>query len=103
MYKKFEIEKYTVCGKLIFKKWKDIFLNFFLHNWHADMHGFANICKLPVSDTLKICSKKLDRKWFYLSTLNFVIVCIAKKLIFNVLLGVQSFNFFKLCKNAKNP
>ena len=26
LYKKFEIEKYTVCGKLIFpKKWKDIF------------------------------------------------------------------------------
>ena len=33
LYQKFEIEKYTVCGKLILpKKWKDIFLYFFWHN-----------------------------------------------------------------------
>ena len=30
-------------------------------------------------------------------------ICIAKKLNFNVLIGVQTFHFFKLCKNAKNP
>ena len=31
LYQKFEIEKYTVCGKLILpKKWKGIFNNFFL-------------------------------------------------------------------------
>ena len=30
-------------------------------------------------------------------------ICIAKKINFNVLIGVQTFNFFKLCKNAKNP
>ena len=66
LYQKFEIEKYTVCGKLILpKKWKDIFLNFFWHNWHANLHGFANICKLYV------------------------------------LLGVQTFNFFKLQKSLK--
>ena len=52
LYQKFEIEKYTVCGKLILpKKMENIFLKLFWHNWHADLHGFANICKLPVSHT----------------------------------------------------
>ena len=51
LYQKFEIEKYTVCGKLILpKKWKG---KFFWHNWLANLHGFANICKLPVSNTFK--------------------------------------------------
>ena len=51
LYQKFEIEKYTVFGKFILpKKWKGI-KNFFWHNWLADLHGFANICKLPVSNT----------------------------------------------------
>ena len=55
LYKKFEIEKYTVCGKLIWpKKWKDIFLNL-----HADLHGFANICKLPVSNNFKDMHSKI--------------------------------------------
>ena len=56
---KFEIEKYTVCGKLILpKKWKGIFG----HNWLANLHGFANICKLPVSNTFKDMHSKFDRK-----------------------------------------
>ena len=59
LYKKFEIEKYTVCGKLILpKKWKGIFG----HNWLANLHGFANICKLPVSNTFKDMQSKFDRK-----------------------------------------
>ena len=76
---KFEIQKYTVCGKLILpKKWKDIFQNFFGHNWHANLHGFANICKLPVSNTFRDNQSKIDGKYFYLNTLNFVIICISK-------------------------
>ena len=54
LYQKFEIEKYTVCGKLILqKKWKGIFKIFFCHNWLANLHGFA---------LLKICTQKFDRK-----------------------------------------
>ena len=60
LYQKFEIEKYSVCGKLILpKKWKGIFLNFFWHNWLANLHGFANICKLPVSNTFKDMQSKM--------------------------------------------
>ena len=46
LYQKFEIEKYTVCG-------------FFGHNWLANLHGFANICKLPVSNTFKDMQSKI--------------------------------------------
>ena len=57
LYKKFEIEKYTVCGKLILpKKMEGIF---FWHNWLANLHGFANICKLPVSNTFKDMQSKI--------------------------------------------
>ena len=57
---KFEIEKYTVCGKLILpKKLKDIKKNFFWHNWRADLHGFANICNLPESNTFKNIHSKI--------------------------------------------
>ena len=60
LYQKFEIKKYTVCGKLILpKKWKDIFKKIFWHNWLADLHGFANICKLPVSITFKDMQSKI--------------------------------------------
>ena len=57
LYQKFEIEKYTVCGKLILpKKWKGIF---FWQNWLANLHGFLNICKLPVSNTFKDMQSKI--------------------------------------------
>ena len=64
LYQKFEIEKYTVCGKLILEKnWKGIFKDFFLwHNWLANLDGFANICKFPVSNTYKDMHSKFDRK-----------------------------------------
>ena len=55
---KFEIEKYTVCGKLILPK-KGISKIFFGHNWLANLHGFANICKLPVSNTFKDMQSKI--------------------------------------------
>ena len=53
LYQKFEIEKYTVCGKLILPKNGKAFFKFFWHNWLANLHGFANICKLLVSNTFK--------------------------------------------------
>ena len=62
MYQKFEIEKYKVCGKLILPKKMErhFFLNFFWHNWHANLHGFANnICKFPVSNTFKEMQSKI--------------------------------------------
>ena len=53
LYKKFEIEKFTVCGKLILpKKWKGIKKIFFgVTGLQICMYIFANICKLPVSNT----------------------------------------------------
>ena len=43
---------------------------------------------------LKIGSQKFD-------TFNFVFICIAKKLIFNVLLGVQTFHVLKTVQKCK--
>ena len=60
LYQKFEIEKYTVCGKLILPQKMERHLNFFCwHNWLANLHGFANICKLPVSNTFKDMQSKI--------------------------------------------
>ena len=56
LYQKFEIEKYTVCGKLILPKKME---RHFWHNWLANLHGFANICKLPVSNTFKDMHSKI--------------------------------------------
>ena len=60
LYQKFEIEKYTVGGKLILpKKWKGIFVKICYHNWLANLRGFANICKLPVSNTFRDMQSKI--------------------------------------------
>ena len=59
LYQKSEIEKYTVCDKLIKKNGKRLNFFFFWHNWHADLHGIANICKLPVSNTFKNMQSKI--------------------------------------------
>ena len=59
LYKKFKIEKYTVFGKLVLPKKKKAFKKKkFGHNWLANLHGFANICKLPVSNTFKDMQSK---------------------------------------------
>ena len=49
---KLEIEKNTVCGKVISsKKFVRNLFTLFLHKWHADLHGIANFCNLPVAHT----------------------------------------------------
>ena len=60
-YQKFEIEKYTVCGQLISpeKNEKALKKKKFGHNWLANLHGFLNICKLPVSNTFKDMQSKI--------------------------------------------
>ena len=60
LYQKFEVEKYTVRGRLILpQKIERNFFKFFWHNWHADLHGFANNCKLPVSNSFKDMQSKI--------------------------------------------
>ena len=101
-YQKFEIEKYTVCDKFILPKKME--RHFFVGTTGMricmDLRIFASFLYPTL---LKICIQKFDRKYFYLSTLNFVIICIEIFFIFNMLLGVHTFQgFFKLCKKAKN-
>ena len=69
MYQKFEIEKYTGCGKAIVPKnvCRNI-LNIFLHKWLADLHGFAWVWeyrKLPVTHTLIVISIIFAKREFY--------------------------------------
>ena len=62
LYQKFEIEKYTVCGKLILpQKWKSIFFFFGTTGLRIcmDLRIFASFL-YPI--LLKICSQKFDRK-----------------------------------------
>ena len=68
LYQKLAIEKYTVCGKVISsKKLVRNLKKIFLHKWHADLHGFANFCKLPVAHT----SKMVQSKYFFLRSGHF--------------------------------
>ena len=63
LYQKLEIETNTVCGKVISSK--KIVRNFhkpFWHKWHADLHGFANFCKLPVAYTFEVVQSKISLK-----------------------------------------
>ena len=53
LYQKFEIEKYTVVNSFYQKNRKAFFVIFFWLNWLAILHGFANICKLSISNTFK--------------------------------------------------
>ena len=81
LYQKFEIEKYTFCGKLILPKkmerhLKKIFFATTGLQICMDLRIFASFLYPTL---LKICTQTFDRKQFYSSTLNFVIICIAKK------------------------
>ena len=35
------------------------FSYFFLHKWRANLHGFSNICKIPVVQTFKVMQSKI--------------------------------------------
>ena len=64
LYQNFEIEKYTVCGKLILPKTLERhFLNFFFGTTglqiFMDLRIFASFLYTTL---LKICSQKFDRK-----------------------------------------
>ena len=83
LYQKFEIEKYTVCGKLILpKKWKGILNFFFWHNWLANLHGFANISKLTVSNTFKDMQSKIWSKVVLLKYFKFCYYKYCKRINF---------------------
>ena len=51
--------KQFVVNSFYQNKWKGILKIFFCHNWLANLHGFANICKLPVSNTFKNMHSKI--------------------------------------------
>ena len=72
LYQKFEIEKYTKNGKA-FKK------NFFGTTGLRICMDLRIFASFLYPTLLKICTQKFDKKYFYLSTLNFVIISIAKK------------------------
>ena len=60
LYQQFEIEKYTVCGKLILpKKWKEIFFGTTGMRICMDLRIFASFLYPTL---LKICTQKFDRK-----------------------------------------
>ena len=103
LYQKFEIEKYTVCGKLILpKKWKDTISTTGLRIC-MDLRIFASFLYPTL---LKICTQKFYRKQFYSSTLNFVIICMySKKVNLYCALRCAIFSCFENCakipKNSK--
>ena len=46
------------------KNYLEIFLILLLlHKWHADLHGFANFCKLPIAHTFKVKQSKICQSW----------------------------------------
>ena len=69
----------------------------------CDLHGFVNICKLPVAQTLKVMQSKILKKVVFHKFFKFSFYKVAKKLIVNVPLVVQITIFCNLCKMLKSP
>ena len=63
------------------------FFKFFLHKWHADLHGFANFCKLPVAHTLKVMQTKI-LKYFKFCYIMYCKKCADR---------CENYSFFKNC------
>ena len=60
-YQQFEIRHFTYCGeatlpKKLERKQKK---NIFLHKWHANLHGFLNICKLSGAQNFQVMQSKI--------------------------------------------
>ena len=103
LYKKFEIEKYTGCGKAIVPKnvCRNI-LNIFLHKWLADLHGFAWVWeyrKLPVTHTLKVISIIFAKREFYFKYFKFWFWMCCKN-IFLCTFRWTNFPFFKTAQKG---
>ena len=63
LYKKFEIEKFTVCGKLILpKKWKGIKKIFFGATGLQICMYLRIFASFLYPTLFKICTQKFDRK-----------------------------------------
>ena len=100
-YQKFEIEHFTGRGEAILPQKLGIKQKkFCLHKWLANLHGFANFCKLSVAQTFKVMQYKICFKVVFHKHLKFCFYKFAKKLIFTVLLVVQISIFCKLCKKC---
>ena len=82
-------------GQIVTKigNWKKLFLmklfypqicegNIFLllHKWLENLHGFANICKLPVAQTFKVMESKICKKVVFHKYFKFCFYKVAKKL-----------------------
>ena len=72
MYQKMEIKKIQFVVKP-FHQQK------ILHKWHADLHGFANFCKLPVAHTFKVVQSKICMKVVLLSFFKFCFLHVLQK------------------------
>ena len=72
--------------------------NIFWHKWLANLHGFANICRLSVAQTFKVMQYKKFYKVVFHKHFKFCFHKFAKKLIFTVPLVVQISIFCKLQK-----
>ena len=70
---------------------------FFLHKWFENLHGFANICKLPVAKTFKVMQSKICLKVpvVFQKYFKFWFLQGCKKVDFNVPLVVQISIFLK--------
>ena len=60
--------------------WKAFFYFFFGRNWLANMHGFANICKLPVFNTFKNKHSKIWQTAVLLKYFKFCCYMYCKKI-----------------------
>ena len=84
--------------KKVWKKTK----KYFLHKWLANLHGFANICKLSVAQTFEVMQSKICQKVAFRKYLKFSFYKFAKKLIFTVPLVVQISIFCNCAKMLKS-
>ena len=73
-----------------------------MHKWLENLHGFENICKLPVAYTFKDMFSKILQKVVLLKYFKFWFDMCSKMLIFNVPFGEQIPIFQKQKQKYKN-
>ena len=85
------------------KNGKAFLYKHFWHNWLANLQGFANICKLPVSISFKDMHSKIVIESSFIQVLKILLLYVLQKHFFYVLFVVQTFHVLKTVEKAKNP
>ena len=82
------------------KNGKAFLYKHFWHNWLANLQGFANICKLPVSISFKDMHSKIVIESSFIQVLKILLLYVLQK-HFLCAICCANFSCFKNCGKSK--